>query len=63
MTPNKPTYQAAITFESDTQPPKTARIEVRGTPGAALRQSLSAAKRAFPGSKWSSLSLTLTKTN
>ena len=57
----KPTYHAAVTFESETQPPKTARMQVEGTPGTALRRALSAQKRVFPNSKWSSVVIVLTK--
>ncbi len=52
----------AVTFESETQPPKTWRGEVvsAGAPSA-MRQGLKAAKLAYKGAKWQSLCLILEK--
>ena len=55
-------WKAAVTFESETQPPKTWRgeIESRGT-ASALGRALTQAKKAYPGAKWLSVSMFVEK--
>ncbi len=54
--------QAALTFESKTQPPRTYRAEFT-VPGAlrAVSRLLREAKKHYPGTRWDSLSIILQK--
>ena len=55
-------FNGAITFESDSQPPRVYRTEIDlVNPARAASQLVREAKRAHPGIRWSSLCLTLEK--
>jgi len=44
-----PEYKYIVTFESDTQPPKTVRGFVKGSLGASARRAIEAAKQQIEG--------------
>lgn len=57
-----PKYIVAVTFESDTQPPKTFRGEVEGAGvPSAISKALRLAKVQFKGARWESLVVVLHK--
>lgn len=55
-------FNVSVTFESDTQAPKTFRGEIEGGGvSSALRKAFMRAKQVFKGARWDSLCIVLEK--
>ena len=56
----KPLFAYVATLESDTTP-RTVRGTVRASPTVALRAAFNAVRRQYPGARWDSCVVLLTK--
>lgn len=55
-------FMASVTFESDTQAPRSHRVEIEaGSPQSAASQAVRAARKAHKGVRWSSVAIVIEK--